>query len=299
MKGLKIAISILFILICLLALYILLLQRQLSSINRQLSKRLSGDIRQPIRLELINRELNQLTANINKCLKVEEILRLDSVREEKKFKEIIANISHDLRTPLTEIKGYQQLLENDELTFDQQIKLKIARKHADELGLLIEHFFEYSYLLNVEPKINIERINLTNFLAECLAGSVSAFEKHGLRIRYEETMPLFVLADQEMLLRIVQNLINNCVTHSAGDVWVQISALERTIIYFKNPVENREELDVKRLFDRFYTRDQARSNTTGLGLSIVKLLAEQMGGTVSASLQGNELTIRVELPIGK
>ena len=295
MKGLIIVICILIIIVLLLVLYIALLQHQFSNINRQLEKRLAGNIRQPISLQLINRALNQLTANINKSLKAEENLRLCSVREEKKFKELIANISHDLRTPLTAIKGYQQLLGSSELTEDQQKKLGIARKHADELGHLIEHFFEYSYLLNAESKLNIEKINLTYVVTECLAASIGTFEKRGLMVHIEETAPVFVLADQEMLVRIIQNLIQNCIAHSASNIIVKIFTMENAIISFENSVENATEIDVNCLFDRFYTTDQARRKSTGLGLSIVKLLAEQMGGTVSASLQGEELTIVVEL----
>lgn len=296
-EGLIIAICILIIIVCLLASYIALLQYQFGNINSQLEKRLTGDIRRPIRLELINRQLNQLTANINKCLKAEETLRLESVREEKQFKGLIANISHDLRTPLTAIKGYQQLLKNSELTQDQQKKLEVAIKHADELGHLIEHFFEYSYLLNAEIKLNIEKINLTYVVTECLAASIASFEKRGLMVQLKETQPVFVLADQEMLVRIVQNLIQNCVVHSSSNVVVEILAMENAVISFKNLVENATEIDVKCLFDRFYTSDQARRKTTGLGLSIVKLLAEQMGGTVNANLLGEELEIAVELPI--
>ena len=295
MKGLIIVICILIIIVLLLVLYIALLQHQFSNINRQLEKRLAGNIRQPISLQLINRALNQLTANINKSLKAEENLRLCSVQEEKKFKELIANISHDLRTPLTAIKGYQQLLGSSELTEDQQKKLGIARKHADELGHLIEHFFEYSYLLNAESKLNIEKINLTYVVTECLAASIGTFEKRGLMVHIEETAPVFVLADQEMLVRIIQNLIQNCIAHSASNIIVKIFTMENAIISFENSVENATEIDVNCLFERFYTTDQARRKTTGLGLSIVKLLAEQMGGTVSASLQGEELTIVVEL----
>jgi len=294
-KGLIIVICILIIIVLLLVLYIALLQHQFSNINRQLEKRLAGNIRQPISLQLINRALNQLTANINKSLKAEENLRLCSVREEKKFKELIANISHDLRTPLTAIKGYQQLLGSSELTEDQQKKLGIARKHADELGHLIEHFFEYSYLLNAESKLNIEKINLTYVVTECLAASIGTFEKRGLMVHIEETAPVFVLADQEMLVRIIQNLIQNCIAHSASNIIVKIFTMENAIISFENSVENATEIDVNCLFERFYTTDQARRKSTGLGLSIVKMLAEQMGGTVSASLQGEELTIVVEL----
>jgi len=298
-KGLIIAVCILSIIVCLLSLYITLLQRQFSHINKQLEKRLTGNLRQPISLELINRELNQLTANINKCLKAEETLRLDSVREEKQFKELIANISHDLRTPLTAIKGYQQLLQNSELTQDQQKKLEIAIKHADELGNLIEHFFEYSYLLNAELKLNIEKINLTYIVTECLAASIAIFEKRGIMVQLEETQQVFVLADHEMLVRIVQNLIQNCIAHSNGNVVVQISNSKNAVISFRNLVENATEIDVECLFDRFYTRDQARRKTTGLGLSIVKLLVDQMGGAVKASLLGEELEIVVELPLSE
>lgn len=297
MKGLRIAIGILIIIVCLLAFYIALLQWQLRSINRQLGKRLTGDTRQPVSLELINRALNQLAANINKCLKAEETLRLDSVREEKKFKELIANISHDLRTPLTAIKGYQQLMEKGELTTDQREKLYIARKYAEELGRLIEHFFEFSYLVNAELKINIERINLTNLVTECLASFVPSFEERGLTVQLAETPLVFALADQEMTVRIVQNLIRNCIAHSAGDVVVGLSTSNNAVILFENQVNNDAEIDVKRIFDRFYTGDRARSKNTGLGLSIVKLLAEQMGGAVAAEFQGNKIIIKVELPL--
>ncbi len=165
------------LLIIILVSYIIFLQLQLRHINLQLTKRLMVHTRQPISLELINKELNALVININKCLKVEELLRLDSIREEKRFKELITNISHDLRTPLTAIKGYQQLIEKDELNDNQREKMQIAQKHAHELEKLIEHFFEYSYLVTTELKLNREHINLTNLVTECLTEFVMAFEK--------------------------------------------------------------------------------------------------------------------------
>lgn len=293
----KITIGILILIVILLVAYIALLRREQRSINRQISGRLAEDSRQPIRVEFINKELSRIAENVNKSLKAEETLRLNGVREEKKFKELIADISHDLRTPLTAIKGYQQLMEKGELPEDQRRKLQVAMKHADDLGILIDHFFEYSYFLNSELKMKPERINLTNLVTECIAASVPAIEERGFIIRINEITPVFALADQEMTLRIIQNLIRNCMTHSAGDVEVQIIASEKAIISFTNPVVNAAEIDVKRIFERFYTADSARRKTTGLGLSIVSMLTEQMGGVASAHLQGNELTIRVELPM--
>ncbi|MGZ9585859.1 sensor histidine kinase [Paenibacillus marinisediminis] len=297
MNALTIAVGILIMVTMLLVTYNVLLQLQLRSINRQLVKRMAEHTRQPVSLELINRELNMLAININKCLKTEETLRLHSIREEKNFKELIANISHDLRTPLTAIKGYQQLIAQGGLDEDQRKKLHIAQKHADELGRLIEHFFEYSYLLNAESELNIERINLTNLVAECLAASVTTLETCNLVVHLEEAPPLFVHADKEMVTRIIHNLIRNCVQHSSGDIKVRLLAADKAVISFCNPVKHASAIDVKRLFDRFYTGDTSRKSSTGLGLSIIRLLAEQMGGSTSASLQDGFLEICVEFPL--
>ncbi len=292
-----IVVGALILLIIILVSYIIFLQLQLRHINLQLTKRLMVHTRQPISLELINKELNALVININKCLKVEELLRLDSIREEKRFKELITNISHDLRTPLTAIKGYQQLIEKDELNDNQREKMQIAQKHAHELEKLIEHFFEYSYLVTTALKLNREHINLTNLVTECLTEFVMAFEKNNLAVCFEETVPVFALVDQEMTTRIIQNLIRNCMEHSDGDIIVKTITEKNATISFKNPVKNPSVIDVNRLFDRFYTSDQARSNSTGLGLSIVRILTEQMGGRARASLEGDLLEICVELPL--
>lgn len=293
---LAVVIGVLIILIVLLVMYIIFFQLQLRSINKQLTKRLDENTRQPVSLELMSRGLNTLAVKINKCLRAEENLRLESIREEKRFKEMIANISHDLRTPLTAIKGYQQLMEKEMLSDNQRQKLKVAEKHADELGNLIEHFFEYAYLLNEELEPKLERVNLVNLTAECLAEAITILEKNNLSVSFNETAPVFVLADKEMTMRIIQNLIRNCAEHSDSSIEVAILNKENAVISFKNYVRNASEIDVKQLFNRFYTSDKARSKTTGLGLSIVKLLAEQMGGSTGASLEDGVLEIRVELP---
>lgn len=283
--------------IILLVSYIAYVQYQLRSINLQIHKRLTEKTRQPLTLELINRELNNLVANINKCLKAEETLRLNSIREEKSFREMIANISHDLRTPLTAIKGYQQLIAKEELSNEHHRKLQIAQKHADELGTLIEDFFEYSYLLNTELQPNVEEVNLTNLTTECLVESIEIFEENNISVNFEESRPVFALIDREMTIRIIRNLIRNCINHSAGDIRVKVMAENYAVISFVNPVKNISQIDVERLFERFYTADKSRGKTTGLGLSIVKLLAEGMGGSTKAILKDDMLEIRVELPM--
>ncbi len=279
--------------------YIVYLQHQLRSISNQLNKRRLEKTRQPISIELINSELNKLVANINKCLKDEETLRLNDTKKENQFKEMIANISHDLRTPLTAIKGYQQLLLKGELSEEQIRKLEIAQKHADELGILIENFFEYSYVLNIEAKPKLESINITNLVEQCIVESIEVLEDKNLVVHFNPQQAIFVLGDKKMLTRVIQNLIRNCSIHSAGDIEVKVIENEQGIISFKNPMKHSSKIDVERLFERFYTGDKARGKTTGLGLSIVKLLVEQMNGKVRGIIKENYLEIQVQIPLNK
>ncbi|MDD7794114.1 sensor histidine kinase [Clostridium sp. 'White wine YQ'] len=292
-----VAVCVLTIIIILLVIYLVFMELQLEYINKQLGKRLKDKTRQPISLALQSRKLNTLGANINRCLKAEETLRLKSVNEEKRVKELIANISHDLRTPLTAIKGYQQLMEKSELNDNQRNKLEIAQKHTQELGNLIEYFFEYSYLINTEPEISLESINITNMVTECLVSAIPLLEEKNLKLDFEEAPPIYVYVDKEMAKRVIQNLIRNCIQHSSGDIEVKVLIKEETVISFKNPVGNSKEIDVNRIFERFYTGDKARKNSTGLGLSIVKILVEQMGGSVFAALEDDKLDIQVKFPL--
>lgn len=295
---LVIAVCILSILSILSISYIEFLQLQLRGINKQLTKRLKEHTRKPLTLALFNKELNTLASNINKCLKEEENLRIDAMREEKHFKEMISDISHDLRTPLTAIKGYQQLIGKETLTDDARNKLRIAQKHADELGALIEHFFEYTYLINAEPKFKIEKLNLMNITVECIAEAVEILEESNLKVNFYDAIPVFAMGDREAVIRIIQNLIRNCAQHADSDIDVHVFAEQSAVISFRNFVKESSEIDINRLFDRFYIADKARrSRTTGLGLSIVKLLSEYMGGSTGASLKDGILDIQVRIPL--
>jgi signal transduction histidine kinase len=269
-----------------------------------LHRRVKEETSQIVSVDMANRHINKLANCINECLKAEETLRLNSVKEEKQFRELISNISHDLRTPLTAVKGYQQLLQKEPLTEEQQSKLMIARKHTDILGQLIEHFFEYTYMVNHEPNCNIEKINLTNQVAEYLTGSITMFEDSNMEVIYNDTVTVHVLADKEMLGRIIQNLIRNCVQHACGSIHVGMItdvANENSSmagVSFKNQVSEYHKINADRLFDRFYTADAARKQSTGLGLAIVKRLSEQMNGEVSAELKDGTLDIKVMFPKG-
>lgn len=298
MLILYIVIGLLIAIIIILVIYIAIIQKQFININNQLNKRVKEKSREYISVELINKELSNLVSNINRALKEEENSKLISLREEKKFKELIANISHDLRTPLTAIKGYQQLMEKEDMSKEQREKLLIAEKHADDLGNLIEHFFEYSYLISAEPEMNIEKLNLSNIVTECIADSVTLFEERNIQVNIKDSKaPIFILGDKEMIIRIINNLIRNSALHSAGNVEVEIFKDTKAYLIFRNPVSNPSEINAQRIFDRFYTGDKSRGQSTGLGLSIVKLLTEKMEGQVYGEVKGNIIEIKLDFPI--
>ena len=294
-----VAVIMLCILVFILIAYIAFIQKQLRSINRQLDKRLRENTRQPLTIDLFNKTINKLAININLCLKLEEKQRLEGIREQKQFKELISNISHDLRTPLTAIKGYQQLLEKETLSNTQLEKLHTAQKYTDELGDLIEHFFEYSYLITARVEPSLEKINLTNLAIDCVLSYIGIFEEKNISVNIEETPPIYVLGDKNMLTRVIENLLNNCAKHSLGDIDVKIESKSKARITFINPVNPNININVDKLFHRFYTGDSTRNKSTGLGLSIVEFLVEQMNGNVGAYLdtKSNKIAIFFEVPL--
>ena len=278
-------------------LYLIRMRMEIRSINRQLENRWKKESKQLITLSYQNKGLVQLISNVNQCLKREEKALQKQRQKEKEFKQLIANVSHDLRTPLTAISGYLQLVEKDQTSENKN--LNVAIKYSKELGGLVEHFFEYSYLVDAKIEYETEKINLSNLVVNVLADSVHLFEERNMEIFFKETMNCYVIANHEVVVRIIQNLIRNCLTHSKGMVSVWVEENEMGEIHFKNPIKENQVLDVERLFERFYTGDFARRKTTGLGLAIVKLLTENMNGHVYAKVVEQQLEIVVCLPVAR
>lgn len=276
--------------------WVIHLKMQMRSISRQLEKRLSDGSRNSICISLFDSDAVHLAAAVNRCFEEDENAKHTLEREEKNFRNTIANISHDLRTPLTSIKGYLQLLEATPLNAMQQRRVDVINRHVEELGDLIEHFFEYSYLLSDDSEPVLEKFSLTDEVTECLAAAVPQFEEKGMEVHLGRFEQVNIIADREKTVRVIQNLVRNCIQHSAGDISVSVAeSNDLARITFSNPVKSPEQIDIGSIFDRFYTSDKSGRKSTGLGLSIVKILAEQMGGRAFAALNGSVITIEVEL----
>lgn len=281
-----------------LILYIVGLKLQLRSLRRQLEFRVSAPVKKPLALELQDRDLMALTVALNQIFRQDEEFRSVQNVNENEYKELITNISHDLRTPLTVLKGYLQLLERCEIDDEGRKYLSVCFRHTDELERRIRQFFEYSYWTNQEQEPQLKTINVTNLIVDTMTDFIPMFEKKGLTMRLDQDTPYKGLADEELLRRVMQNLLKNCLEYSVGEVVVSITkdidgniSNSRIRVCVQNPIAEDSELDPSRIFQRFYVERKERNHSTGLGLSIVKLLVERMQGEVFATRDENRLFI--------
>lgn len=290
----KLALFGISILCILLIVYLVGLKVQLRSIRRQLERRLGEKTESLITLELQDRSLTGVVVALNQILKREVELRRQQNIQEQEFKNLITNISHDLRTPLTVMKGYLQLLGQRDIDETGREYLNVCFRHTDELERRIRQFFEYSYWINQEEDVQLYPVNITNLVMDTMTDFIPVFEEKGITMKLKEDIVQKGMADEELLKRIMQNILKNCLQYSAGEVTVSIEEVngekeeeKRIRVCVSNPLPKDSKLDVTQVFCRFYVGNEARNQSTGLGLSIVKLLVEKMQGTVFAEKKEN------------
>lgn len=272
------------------------MRREIRSMSRQLEDLSSGRTEKKISLTLVDARLNELAAQINENMELQKQLRIDARKSEQRLKDSIAGVSHDLRTPLTAIIGYIQMLERSGLSGEQQEKAMVILKKANAMRELVESFFELSVMESGQPELAEEPVNFTNIVSEAVVDFIPRFEAAELKPDVDlGDKSLYMAGDTTALRRIVQNLLSNALKYTAGRVEVTLEeSAGKIILAVANEVRPDTPPDMERLFERFYTADDSRnSGSAGLGLYIVKLLAEKMQGAVSASLENKTLSIYI------
>lgn len=275
--------------------YVFHLKVQIRSIAKQLENILEGKTEKKIDISLLDKDIEYLAGNINRNINFQKQLRIEVLRDEQKLKDSIANISHDLRTPLTSIMGYLQLLEKSELSEKQREKINILKKKSETLQNLVTSFFEITVIENNNIHINLEKINLNNFLSDALLQNIVSFKEAGIEPIFDLlSTTIFIEADKMVLQRIVQNLISNILKYGSNYVKISLTRKENVELSFANKVKEPEKIDVNLLFEKFYTADRSRSSgSTGLGLCIVKLLAEKINAKAYAEIEEDILTLKI------
>lgn len=247
-----------------------------------------------------DRYMRNLANSINKGLRKLRAERHRFQQGDMELKDAITNISHDLRTPLTAICGYLDLLEQEETPEAVKRYIQVIRNRAEVMDELTGELFRYSVVISEGRHSDKKPVAVNRVLEESIAAFYFALKERDItpKIQMPEENVVRVL-DQSLLARVFSNLLNNAMKYSSGDL--DITLTETGEITFTNTAASLNEVQVGKLFDRFYTVEAARKST-GLGLAIAKTLVGQMGGTISAKYENNRLMICVLLPgaeIGK
>lgn len=295
MEGFIIGLS-LTILIVLLIIFILK-TKEINRLTLELKKLNSEGKIEKLRLSLPNKNIENLIVEINTL--IDDKRKMENIYKEKdmELRESIANMSHDLRTPLTSIMGYVYLLNDDKLDKEERKEyLKIIEKRSLVLNDLITNFYGLSRIQADQYEIKLEPVNLELVLGEIIAAFYETLDyKFGEpEINIEEGLGP-VLGDKQALNRIFTNLIENIIKHGEGEVKISLKKKNKYIVMeFSNKAEELESKDVNRIFEKFFTKDRMRTGqNTGLGLAIVKLLVEKQGQKIEAKKVGNRLVINI------
>lgn len=283
------------ILICIVAFLsgkIFFMHRAAEEMVRELSAILSEDTNVLISISCRDRHMRRLASSLNGELKK---LRADRHRFQQgdtELKNAVTNISHDLRTPLTAISGYLELLDGEEKSETVTRYTDIIRNRTEMLKKLTEELFRYSVITSEEYD-DEEAVSVNMVLEESILGYYAALRENDITpVVHMPQQKVSRTVNRAALARVFSNLINNAMKYSDGDLDIRLT--EKGEIIFSNTAAGLDEVQVNRLFDRFYTVETGR-RSTGLGLSIAKLLTERMGGRISAEYRGSRLYITVVL----
>lgn len=286
-----IAVVVLACAVLILTVKIFLMRKSAEEITKQLAEKISSDTNTLIDISSNDLCMRSLASEINAQLLQLRYERQRYVRGDLELKEDIANISHDLRTPLTALNGYLELLCHIEKSDEAERYITQIKNRVDALSSLTDELFDYSIVASLHG-VNLERMDLVRATEDVLISFYAMMKEKGIDVRIDfSENPVWCLLDCYAVNRIFSNIISNVVKYSQSDLHVQLTSDGQ--VKFVNRAESLSEIDVLKLFDRYYTVNSAK-NSTGIGLSIAKLLTERLGGKILAEYIDGELIISLD-----
>lgn len=255
-----------------------------------------------------DKEAESLLEVMNEYIRLTRKNKIRFDRREKELRAQIENISHDLRTPLTAIIGYLELLDLGSMSDEDQKMIKAIEKKARTLQSLIGNFYDLSRLEMDDYHLHMEKMDLVRFTKETILLSYQSFEQRGLAVELhfgeknddsasnedgDQNFAGFILADVGAMERIFNNMLQNALRYAESYLHIRVTKTDHWVyLTFSNDCVTLKQEDVSHIFERFYVNEKSRtSQSTGIGLTINKLLTEAMNATVEARLVGNELSI--------
>lgn len=261
-------------------------KRQICEITKQISEN------KKLRISLSNKQIEKLAGIINEKKHLEQKTNIQIIQEKEQLKHSIANISHDLRTPLTSIQGYLTLLKDCEDKEEQEHYFSVIQAKTDYLTELVQIFYDLSLIESDDYILGIEKIDVNRIVTDCLINKYNELKELSPTIKIENA-PVWITGNAVACKRIIDNLVTNAIRYSNDYIEIVMDA--DGIFTVKNTTSELKNIDVNILFQKFYTVDTSRSNgNTGLGLYIVKELLNKIeGGIKEISYKNNILTISI------
>ena len=286
--------GILMLIVAALCIKIILIKKSIREIADGFAGKIETDTNTLIDVSTGDKDIVMLAEKLNHVLRELRKEHLQYHQGNAELKTAITNISHDLRTPLTAICGYLDMLDKTDDKEKQARYIEIMKERSGMMKQLTEELFKYSMIISDEEELTTETVYINQLLAECISGFYPALSEKGIT-------PDISISDKRIernvnkaaLTRVFTNLLNNAVKYSDGDL--KIILTDECEIVFSNHAKGLSAATVEQLFDRFYTV-QTAYNSTGIGLSIVRALVERMHGSVSASYENECLSVRIVLP---
>lgn len=279
----------------------LLLRRQVRQMAEDIRHLPPGEGNRRLRVNTQDREMVELANAVNRLYEDVDRVRALQMHTGEELRQNMADISHDLRTPLTAITGYLRLLARADNTPDQRDEyLSIATRKTEALGKMVNSLFELARLETGAYSYNMEVLDAADVLAQEMAAGYASFAAAGKEPDVHlPSGALPIWADRQALQRIFSNMLQNILQHGGDSV--QICAVEkqgRAILAFSNEAPNLTQESVAQIFKRSYTGDAVRNNkNTGLGLAIAYQFVQQMGGEIAANLDEGRLSITLSWPL--
>jgi signal transduction histidine kinase len=276
----------------------LLAKKELRNITNQIKDYNNKKTNKKIDITLINKDIGELASEVNNLIDLHAKAIVEKQSVENELKQAVANMSHDLRTPLTSILGYIQLMEDKDTTEeDKNEYLKIAKNRTKRLQTLLNDFFELSVIESVDHDLKLESLKMNSLVEETLINLYDRFNEKQIVPSIEIPKEnINIIANESALKRVIENLVTNAIKYSDGGISIKLEKLDSEVsLTISNDAKYLTKRDVELFFDRFYTADQTRLGSgTGLGLSIAKSLMSKMNGKLSASLEDNRLYMKCE-----
>jgi signal transduction histidine kinase len=270
---------------------LILIRKEINNITCSLAKILNTDTNKLLTCITSDKLLKDLVRVLNKRLKELRKLEIEYKQGNQSLKSAITNISHDLRTPLTAIRGYVELMGDENPNQQQQDYLRIIDAKVQDLGELTEQLFDFSKNLDLQQEIRVMPVCLNDVLIESIVSFYSLFKKCQMTPQLDLCEEKVVrLLNENILKRIFENIISNAVKYGQSDLKIRMTV--DGVIEFSNDTDELDFTRLGKLFDRYYTVQDAK-RSSGVGLSIARQLVDLSGGTIDASYQESVLKIMI------